>query len=50
MNENFKALIESTKYASLDENQANTLAAVMAHTARETEKMIAEGTIASDVA
>ena len=50
MNENFKALIESTKYAPLDEGQANTLAAVMAQTAKETERMIAEGTIAADVA
>ncbi len=50
MNANFKALIESTKYAKLDENQANTLAAVMESTARETERMIAEGTIAADVA
>jgi len=50
MNANFKALIESTKYAPLDENQQNTLAAVMESTAKETERMIAEGTIAADVA
>ncbi len=50
MNSKFQALIESTKYAPLDENQASTLAAVMANTAKDTEKMIAEGTIAADVA
>ncbi len=50
MDSNFKALLESEKYLSLDESQANTLAAVMAATTAETEKQIAEGTIASDVA
>ena len=50
MDKNFKALLESTKYAPLEENQANTLAAIMEATARDTEKMIAEGTIAGDVA
>ena len=50
MNESFRKLIESEKYAPLDETQRNTLAAVMAQTAKETEKMIQEGTIASDVA
>jgi len=50
MNAQFKSLIESEKYAKLDENQANTLAAVMESTAKETERMIAEGTIAADVA
>ena len=50
MNANFKALLESEKYTKLDENQYNTLAAVMEATARETEKQIAEGTIAADVA
>ncbi|MCD6435678.1 MAG: hypothetical protein J7L15_04760 [Clostridiales bacterium] len=50
MNKNFKALIESTKYAPLDENQQSTIAAVMENTAKETERMIAEGTIAADVA
>lgn len=46
----FKALLESTKYAPLNELDMNTLSAVMANTKRETEKMIAEGTIAADVA
>jgi len=46
----FKALLESTKYAPLSELDKGTLAAVMANTKRETEQMIAEGTIASDVA
>lgn len=50
MNSQFKALLESEKYPKLDENQFNTLAAVMEATARETEKQIAEGTIAADVA
>ena len=50
MNANFKALIESTKYAALDENQQSTIAAVMDNTAKETERMIQEGTIAADVA
>ncbi len=50
MDKNFKALLESEKYAPLDENQANTLAAVMSSTATETERMISEGTIAADVA
>ena len=50
MDKNYKALIESTKYTPLDESQANTLSAVMASTASETERMIAEGTIAADVA
>ena len=47
---NFTALLESEKYTQLDESQANTLAAIMESTAKETERMIAEGTIASDVA
>jgi len=50
MDKNFKALLESTKYAPLEENQANTLAAIMEATARDTEKMISEGTITGDVA
>ena len=50
MNKNFQALIESTKYAALDENQQSTIAAVMENTAKETERMIQEGTIAADVA
>ena len=50
MDQNIKALLESEKYAKLDESQAQTLAAVMASTASETERMIAEGTIAADVA
>ena len=50
MNKDFQALLESDKFSKLDESQANTLAAVMASTAAETERMIAEGTIASDVA
>ncbi len=50
MNSQFKALIESTKYAPLDENQANTIAAVMNNTAEETERMISEGTISADIA
>ena len=50
MKNEYKALLESANYESLDENQMNTLAAVMASTASETERMIAEGSIASDVA
>jgi len=50
MNSKFKTLIESAKYPQLDETQANTIAAVMANTASETERQISEGTIASDVA
>ena len=50
MSNEFKTLIESEKYAQLDESQAGSLEAIMAHTVTETEKMIAEGTIASDVA
>ncbi len=50
MNKKYQSLIESTKYAPLDEGQQNTLAAVMEATAKETERMIAEGTIAADVA
>ena len=50
MSKDFKALLESTKYQALEEGQKNTLAAVMESTARETERMINEGTIASDVA
>ena len=50
MSKDFKALLESTKYAALEEGQMNTLAAIMDSTAKETERMIAEGTIAGDVA
>lgn len=50
MKSNFQALIESTKYAPLEESQANTLSAIMDATAKETERMISEGTIAADVA
>ncbi len=50
MNKEFEALIESEKYATLDETQKNTLAAVMENTQAETERMIAEGTIAADIA
>lgn len=50
MSQEFKALLESTKYAPLNELEMNTLAAIMATTKKETANMIAEGTIASDVA
>jgi len=50
MSKEFKALLESTKYQSLDESSMNTLNAIMESTAKETERMISEGTIASDVA
>lgn len=50
MKNEFEALLESSKYAPLNELDKNTLAAVMANTKRETEAMIAEGTIAADVA
>jgi hypothetical protein len=50
MSKDLKALIESTKYADLNESQATTLEAIMEHTALDTEKQLAEGTIASDVA
>lgn len=50
MSKDFEALLESAKYAPLNELDKNTLAAVMANTKRETEQMIAEGTIAADVA
>ena len=46
----FKSLIESDKYAALSESQANSLVAVMEATAKETERMIAEGTISADIA
>jgi hypothetical protein len=49
-NKEFQALIESEKYAPLADEQKSTLAAIMENTARETERMIAEGTIASDIA
>jgi len=48
--QDFIALLESSKYAALEEGQANTLAAIMENTAKETQRMISEGTIASDVA
>ena len=50
MSKEFKALLESSKFAKLEEGQANTLAAIMESTAKETERMISEGSIASDVA
>ena len=50
MSTEFDKLLESDKYAPLNELERNTLAAVMANTKRETEAMIAEGTIAADVA
>jgi len=50
MSKDFKALLESEKFAKLDESSMNTLNAIMESTAKETERMIAEGTIASDVA
>ena len=50
MKNEFEMLIESEKYAPLDETQRNTLAAVMANTQSETERMISEGTIAADIA
>ena len=50
MNKEFEMLIESEKYAPLDETQKNTLAAVMENTKSETERMISEGTISADIA
>ena len=50
MKNEFEALLESAKYAPLDETQKNTLAAVMENTTKETERMINEGTISSDIA
>lgn len=50
MSKEFEALLESSRYAPLNELDKNTLAAVMANTKRETEQMIAEGTISADVA
>jgi len=50
MNEEFKSLLESEKYGSLDEMSMNTLAAVMANTKKETEIGLSEGTIAGDIA
>jgi len=50
MNTEFKALLESDKYAPLSEMEMNTLAVVMANTAKETERELSEGTIAADVA
>jgi len=46
----YKALLESEKYTKLNESQANTLQAIMESTAKETARMIDEGTIAADVA
>jgi hypothetical protein len=48
--EEFKPLLESEKYAPLDDMDKNTLAVIMENTKKETERMIAEGTIAADVA
>ena len=48
--EDFKPLLESEKYAPLDEMDKNTLAVVMENTKKETERMINEGTISADVA
>ena len=50
MKNEFAELLESSKYAPMSELDRGTLAAVMANTKRETEQMIAEGTIAADVA
>jgi hypothetical protein len=50
MTKEFEMLIESEKYAPLDETQKNTLAAVMENTKAETERMIQEGTISADIA
>lgn len=50
MKNEFAELLESSKYAPMNELDKNTLAAIMANTKRETEQMIAEGTIAADVA
>ncbi len=50
MNNDFKNLLESEKYMPLDEAAKGTLAAIMENTVQETERQIAEGTIASDIA
>jgi len=46
----YKALLESTKYAPLGEFEKSTLAAIMENTEKETKQMIAEGTISADIA
>ena len=46
----YKALLESSKYAPLNEFEKSTLAAIMENTERETKQMIAEGTISADIA
>ena len=50
MNKEFEMLIESEKYQPLDDMQKGTLAAIMENTAKETERMISEGTISADIA
>ena len=50
MKNEYDALLESEKYTPLDEMQKNTLSAIMENTAKETERMIQEGTISSDIA
>ncbi len=50
MNKEFQALLESENYVPLDESAKGTLAAIMENTVSETERMISEGTIASDIA
>jgi len=46
----YKALLESSKYAPLGEFEKGTLAAIMENTEKETKQMIAEGTISADIA
>ncbi len=50
MKKEFEALLESEKYTPLDEAQKPVLASIMENTAKETEKMIQEGTISADIA
>lgn len=50
MSKKFQELLESSKYAPLNELDRNTLGAIMANTERETASMIAEGTISADIA
>jgi S1-C subfamily serine protease len=50
MNEKFKDLLESTKYAALSSSDKNAMGLLLENTDKELTQLITEGTLAGDVA
>jgi hypothetical protein len=50
MNEKFKELLESTKYAPLNGSDKNAMGVLLENAQRDLDQLIAEGTLAGDVA